>query len=233
MGKDKTRPSLKPFNEWQEELSVGKKHTVIQRGDIVLVSGEDVSDIPGVVGAMVSVATRSHFYHAIIYDRGWRFIHAEIPKVESDNLDAAYFGKSKIALTWVRPRRPDSRPIPAADTGKVIQFAEEQIGKPYDFLATISFVMRSDGLAEIHLPLRKYFRYRNWLQDDDKWYCSELAGAAWYNGAGVIFVDETKNKTYLSPADIYDSLYQDVVCTLKVHEGKFILLTKASLEKPT
>ncbi len=35
-----------------------------------------------------------------------------------------------------------------------------------------------------------------------------------------------KSKTYLSPADIYDSLYQNVVCTLKIQNGEYQLLTK-------
>ncbi len=220
------KPQIRELNPWQDELRLGNRKAVIQRGDILFIAGENVIDITGVFGAAVILVTNNSYYHMALYDHAWRFVHAGWPKVESRDLRSFYLAKSNVTLTWGRPCHPDARPVTEEEARKALDFAEKQIGKSYDVLSNLSFVLRADGLPEIPAFLCKLFQERNWLDDKDKWHCSELVGAAWYHGADVAFVNDMKNKTYLSPADIYDSLYQDVVCTLKIRDGKFKLLTK-------
>jgi len=63
-------------------------------------------------------------------------------------------------------------------------FALRQIGKPYDWTAVLGI-----GL------------HRDW-QDDDKWFCSELAAAS-VAAAGIDLVRKTKNR--ITPQDLYQS----------------------------
>jgi cell wall-associated NlpC family hydrolase len=221
-----TKPRFREINTWQDELRLGSKRAVIQRGDILFIGGENVTDITGVFGTAVTLVTNSPYYHMAIYDHAGRFVHAGWPKVESRDLRVFYLKKSNGILTWGRPRHADGRPVTEEEASKVIAFAEEQIGKPYDVLANLSFLLRVDGLPEIPPFVHKLFQERNWLEDHNRWHCSELVGASWFKAAGVIFVEDMDSKSYLSPADIYDSLYQDVVCTLKLRDGRFKLLTK-------
>ncbi len=220
------RPELREINEWQDELRIGGKRAIIQRGDIMFVAGENITDITGVFGSAVILVTNNPYYHAALYDHAWRFVHAGWPKVESRDLRSFYLKKENVILTWVRPKHPDGRAVTEEETRRAIDFVEDQIGKSYDVLANLSFVLRADGLSEIPPIIHKIFQDRNWLQDKEKWHCSELVGAAWYEAAKVTFVKDMKTKTYLSPADIYDSIYQDLVCTLKIKDGKPKLLTK-------
>ncbi len=218
--------SIREINEWQDELRLGHKKALIQRGDIIFIAAENITDITGVFGSAVILVTNNPYYHMAMYDHSWRFIHAGWPKVESRDLRSFYLTKQNVILTWGRPKHQDGRPVTEKEANSATAFAEEQIGKSYDVLANLSFVLRADGLAEIPPLVHKIFQDRNWLHDRDKWHCSELLGAAWYHAAEVVFVEDVKSKTYLSPADIYDSLYQDLVCTLKIRDGKPTLLTK-------
>ncbi len=220
------KPRFREINHWQDELRLGTKRALIQRGDILFVAGENVTDITGVFGTAVTLVTNSPYYHMGLYDHGGRFVHAGWPKVESRDLRTFYLKKTNVILTWGRPRHHDGSPVTEKEVSEVIRFSEEQIGKPYDVLANLSFLLRADGLPEVPVIMHKLFQERNWLQDSRKWHCSELVGAAWFKATGVSFVEDMKSKTYLSPADIYDSLYQDVVCTLKLRDGRFRLLTK-------
>jgi uncharacterized protein YycO len=222
----KPKPRLREINTWQDELILGAKRAVIQRGDVVFVAGQNVNNIVGVFGAVVTLVTHNQYYHVLLYDHAWRFVHAGWPKVESQDLRGFYLKEADVSLTWGRPKHQDGRQVSAEEAKKVINFVETQIGKPYDVLANLSFLLRMDGLPEIPPLVQKLFQDRNWLHDRNKWHCSELVGAAWFHGAGVSFVKDVKSKTYLSPADIYDSLYQDLVCTLRKREGKYTLLTK-------
>jgi hypothetical protein len=220
------KPRIREINTWRDELILGTKRAVIQRGDVVFVAGQDVNNIVGVFGAVVTLVTRNQYYHVLLYDHAWRFVHAGWPKVESQDIRGSYLKEADVSLTWGRPRHRDGQPISEEEAKKVIDFAEAEIGKPYDVLANLSFLLRMDGLPEIPPLVQKMFQDRNWLEDRNKWHCSELVGAAWFHGASISFVEDVKSKTYLSPADIYDSLYQDVVCTLKLRDGRFKLLTK-------
>lgn len=220
------KPRIRELNTWQDELTLGTKKTTVQRGDIIFVGGENISDVVGVFGSAVTLVTHNPYYHMLLYDHAWRFVHAGWPRVESRDLRSFYLNKSNVVLTWGRPRHHDGTSVTADEAQKVISFAEAEIGKPYDVLANLSFLLRMDGLSEMPPLVHKIFQERNWLEDRNKWHCSELVGAAWYHGAGVSFVEDMKSKIYLSPADIYDSLYQDVVCTLKLRDGRFRLLTK-------
>lgn len=226
MGIFETKPRIREINQWQDEIRMGRKRAVIQRGDILFIAGENVSDVTGLFGSAVILITHNPYYHMGIYDHGWRFVHAGWPKVESRDLRSYYLKKSDVTITWGRPKHPDLSPVTPGEVRKALDFAEKQIGKSYDVLANLSFIFRADGLPEIPPVVKKIFQERNWLQDGKRWHCSELVGAAWFHGADVTFVKDMKNKTYLSPADIYDSLYQDLVCTLKKRDGKITLLTK-------
>jgi hypothetical protein len=219
-------PVLSPINDWQEKLSFAGKEAIIQRGDIVLIAGENIDDLADLMASVVTMVTRSIYYHAIVYDHDWNFIHAFATEVFRDNIENFFFKRTNVTLTWLRPKHLDNSAATEDETQEVIEFATEQLGKPYDLLANVAFLLRADGLPGIPEFIQKLFQNRNWLHDKGKWHCSELAGASWYNTCGVQFVVDMKSKTYLSPADIYDSLFQDVVCTLKIVNGEFEMLTK-------
>ena len=59
--------------------------------------------------------------------------------------------------------------LPAGDPAAVIAAAASQIGKPYDWTALWSFVIR-----------------RDW-QEDDSWFCSELVAWAFAQGGSPLF----------------------------------------------
>ncbi|OGD79071.1 MAG: hypothetical protein A2Y64_06720 [Candidatus Coatesbacteria bacterium RBG_13_66_14] len=221
-------PALSELDEWREVLFLGPSRLAeIHRGDVVLVTDENVDDIAEVMGALVTMVTHSVYYHALVYDHAWRFIHAFATRVFADDIQGFYLGKTNVTLTWLRPRHSDpAKIIGREETAAVVEFARRQIGKPYDLWANLAFLFRADGMSRAPDWLHALFQNRNWLDDHGKWHCSELVGAAWWHGCGVRFTDDMKSETFLSPADIGDSIYGDVVCTLKIRNGEYQLLTK-------
>jgi len=67
----------------------------------------------------------------------------------------------------------------------VLEFCFSQIGKPYDFVGLASFLLYKE------------------LQDDDRWFCSELAYIA-YKQAGIRLQRRVK-QDFISPRDLYIS----------------------------
>lgn len=67
----------------------------------------------------------------------------------------------------------------------VVKFCLSQIGKPYDFVGLASFLFYKE------------------LQQDDKWFCSELAYIA-YKQAGIRLQRRVK-QDFISPRDLYIS----------------------------
>ncbi|MCK4594708.1 hypothetical protein KAU45_09410 [bacterium] len=63
-----------------------------------------MDDITEVMGAVVTLVTHSVYYHALVYDHDWSFIHAFATKVFRDNIADFYLKKTNVALTWLRPR---------------------------------------------------------------------------------------------------------------------------------
>jgi hypothetical protein len=224
----RTTPALSELDEWREVLFLGPyKRAEIHRGDVVLVTDEDVDDVAEVMGAVVTMVTHSVYYHALVYDHAWHFIHAFATEVFADDIRDFYLKKTNVTLTWLRPRHADpGRTIGAGETAAVVEFARRQVGKPYDLWANLAFLFRADGVSRVPDWLRTLFQNRNWLEDHGKWHCSELAAAAWWSGCGVRFTDDMQSKTFLSPADLSDSIYGDVVCSLKIKNGGYQLLTK-------
>jgi len=223
---------LTPINDWQEELSLNGKKTLIQRGDIILDAGP-VDGFVGIFTLMIRLVTESPYHHAMFYDHDWRVVHATWPHVQSNYLQCLYLQKPDLILSWVRPKfhkKEDGAvktwPVTAADAAKALKFAEKQIGDHYDLIANAGFLFRADGLPGMPHELQELFQNRNWLASHDEWYCSELASAAWWFGAKLALVDDMQSKDFLSPADIYDSLYLDLVCTLIVENGEAVLYTK-------
>jgi hypothetical protein len=184
---------------------------------------------------MIRLVTENPYHHAMFYDHNWRVVHATWPHVQSNYLQCLYLQKPEVTLTWVRPKyhKLDKKTgkitytkVKSADASKGLAFAERQIGDHYDLIGNVGFLFRADGLPDMPPELRKIFQNRDWLSDRDKWFCSELASGAWWLGAGLELVDDMRQKDFLSPADIYNSLYHDVVCTLQITNGKASFYTK-------
>lgn len=216
---------LKAINSWQDIISLDGKSATIQRGDIVLDAGP-AQGVIKVFSAMIAMVTNSPYHHAMLYDCGWNVVHATWPKVERNSLENLYLNQPDAVLTWARPRFNDARQVTEANAKKALAFASKQIGCDYDLIANAGFLFRADGLPGMPLAIEKLFQDRNWLADHKKWHCSELAAGAWWLGAGLELVKDMRQKDFLSPADIYTSLYHDVVCTLIIKDGKPRLYTK-------
>jgi hypothetical protein len=227
-------PELEPVPGcagWREYIVLGDRRALIQRGDVMLLTGQRVDEISELFAAAVTYFTRSVYYHAMVYDHDWRFWHAFETRVFRAAVPGFFFNETEVALSWLRPRRRDGRPLTRADTARVVNFCRRQNGKKYDLWANAAFLFRADGMmwipARIRPILWRLFQDRNWLRNPNRWHCSELAAAAWLVGAGVNFVDGMKQKIFVSPADIYDSIYTELVCTIKLSGGAFELLTAA------
>ena len=67
----------------------------------------------------------------------------------------------------------------------VVKFCFSQIGKPYDFVGLGSFLLYKE------------------LQNDDRWFCSELAYVA-YKQAGIRLIRRVK-QDFVSPRDLFIS----------------------------
>lgn len=67
----------------------------------------------------------------------------------------------------------------------VVDFCFSQIGKPYDFVGLGSFLLYKE------------------MQNDDRWFCSELAYVA-YKQAGIRLIRRVK-QDFVSPRDLYIS----------------------------
>ncbi len=216
---------LAKINPWQDKISLAGKSAVIQRGDIVLDAGP-AQGIVKVFSAMIAMVTNSPYHHAMLYDCDWKVVHATWPKVERNSLESLYLNQPDAVLTWVRPKFKDGRAVTKAEAKKALAFAAKQIGRDYDVIANVGFLLRSDGLPGMPLDIEKLFQERNWLADHSKWHCSELAGGAWSLTVGLDLVEDMTQKDFLSPADIYTSLYHDIVCSLVIKDGKAKLYTK-------
>lgn len=226
------RPKLEPVpgaESWREHIVLGDRRALIQRGDVLLVAGQRVDELSEAFGALVTYFTRSVYYHAMVYDHAWNFWHAFQTHVFQTNVPDFFFKETDVALSWLRPRRRDGRPLTSSDTARVVDFCRRQNGKKYDLWANLGFLFRADGTMWIPACIRpilwRLFQDRNWLRNPNRWHCSELVAGAWLVGASVEFVEGMQQKIFVSPADIYDSLYTELVCTLKISGGAFQLLT--------
>jgi len=233
-------PELEPvpgYEDWREYIILGDRRAMIQRGDIMLLTGQRVDEIAELFAAAVTYFTRSVYYHAMIYDHRWKFWHAYETSVFSARVPEFFFNETEVSLSWLRPRRHDGGPITGLDTARVVNFARRQNGKKYDLWANAAFLFRADGMMWIPACIRpilwNLFQNRNWLRNPNRWHCSELAAASWLMGADVTFVDGMKQKIFVSPADLYDSIYTELVCTLRLSGGAFQLLTASQTKKET
>lgn len=217
---------IRELDSLTDELAVGEKRSVIQKGDIVFARADDVTDETMIFGSIVRYVTRSPFYHMVLYDHAGRFVHAGWPRVENNSLWVYFLPKPNITLCWGRPLYPDGRQVGAGEGARAIAYARTQIGKRYDIGANIPFVFRDDGLRKTPGFIRRMFRFRNRMRNLRRWQCSGIIAAAWFHASGITFTDNVKDIIYLSPADMYESIYCRQICTLKIVDGKPRLLTK-------
>lgn len=210
---------LKKVNTWQDEISLGGVTAVIQRGDIILDAGP-AQGVSKVFCEMITNVTNSPYHHAMLYDCSWNVVHATWPEVESNSLENLYLNRPDAVLTWVRPKFKSGKAVTESDAKKTLKFALDQKGHDYDMIANAGFLFRADGLPGVPAEMEKLFQNRDWLNNQEKWFCSELASGAWWYGAKLELVEDMLQKDFLSPADIYTSVYHDIVCTLMIKGGK-------------
>ncbi|GEM_PF-1552888 len=224
-----SRIKIREIDSYRDELILGEKRMSLQTGDLVFVKADDVTDETILFGGIVKLLTRSPFYHMIIYDHGGRFVHAGWPKVEVNNLWRIFLRKPNISLFWGRPLHHNGREVAAEEGARAVAFAKREIGKRYDIGANISYLFRSDGMQKTPMILRKVFDNNNYFRNRRRWQCSGIVCAAWYDAAGILFGDNINDITYLSPADIYESIYCKLLCTLEIIHGEARLLTKRTV----
>lgn len=123
----------------------------------------------GIIPWLIKLITFSKWNHSAIYieEEGLVFESDIKPGVRSMTLEEflVRYPNNEIIEVWV------PNPRAAAD------FVKAQLGKPYDWTAIFSFLLR-----------------RNW-QEDDKWFCSELVEATILAGGLKRFRDSTNRIT--------------------------------------
>jgi uncharacterized protein YycO len=82
--------------------------------------------------------------------------------------------------------------VPDDVGGKVIAFANEQLGKPYDYKSILGFIIK-----------------RDWT-DDEAWFCSELVAAAFLNAGFPLLRTEECNQVSPSTLSLSPYLVQQV-----------------------
>ena len=136
--------------------------------------------------------TSDSFISWFIRQRTWgRYSHVQIivstePEISVVSADANGFycravhedEKNKYAIMTYPG-------ITESERDSIVKFSLSQIGKSYDFIGLASFLVYKE------------------LQNDDRWFCSELAYVA-YKQAGVRLVRRVK-QDFVSPRDLYIS----------------------------
>jgi uncharacterized protein YycO len=117
-------------------------------------------------GYLIRLGTKSSWCHVdLLFDDG-TLIGATGKGVQKLTL------QERLADKHIFRYRIDEIPLPYEESARL--FAEQQVGKPYDYTAVFAFA----------LPFRE-----NWNQDN-KWFCSELAAATIGRGGTQIAREE-------------------------------------------
>lgn len=220
------RIRIRELSLLQDELSVGNKKVIIQKGDLVFARVDDVLDKSAALGGPVRLVTRSPYYHMLIYNHAAKFVHAFWPATEENDLFDFYLKRPNLLLAFGRPLHKDFSEATPEEGSRAVEYSKTQIGKPYDVGANFSYLFRTDGVQKMPYFLRRFFDKSNRLRSSRKWQCSGLACAAWFNAAGIEFADNLQDYIYLSPADMAESNYTRLYAYLKVSDGEPTLLKK-------
>lgn len=133
-------------------------------------------------GWIIRVGTRSEWSHCdMLFDDGTLIGSTGAHGVEKITLDERFNGPYDIYKY-----RIDEIKLTPEEEAKAREFAEAQVGKPYDFTAVFAFA----------LPWRE-----NWSAKR-KWFCSELIAAA-INSTGRVFARKDAHR--VTPAYIDES----------------------------
>ena len=125
----------------------------------------------GIMGRAIKWQTRSPWSHALL-------VYGKEGYCEQWNVIEAYQGKGVLHRPFV-PVGEDRdtvlfrvrHPFAQSSERRILDFAERQIGKPYDWTMVARFVSRRQESRET----------------SGKWFCSELAYAAfWYSGIELL-----------------------------------------------
>lgn len=149
-------------------LNIQYKHT--KKGTIMIL----FCNTSGVVAAGVRYMTRSKFCHVALEFNGKVIQANSIVGVHETTIDELKKEYSTI----------ESYEINHDINEKAYAFAKTQLGKPYDYLAIIAFLVD-----------------RDW-QSRDKWFCSELVAYALKQSGVELFNPKTKINQ-ISPEDLY------------------------------
>jgi uncharacterized protein YycO len=140
--------------------------------------------------------TSTSFFSAIIRARTWgKFSHVQIitnPKSEPHGkIEVISADPEGVTLRDAREEEFNNYAIltypqmTLRERRNVLEFCVSQIGKPYDFVGLASFLFYKE------------------LQDENRWFCSELAYVA-YKHAGIRLQRRVK-QDFISPRDLYIS----------------------------
>lgn len=130
---------------------------------------------PSIYSRIVRVATWSDYSHVDVAMPDGTFIGAEIGR------GVTRFGQDALLRNCTHLNYVEAKGVNEA---AVYEFLLQQIGKPYDITAIFGMVMR-----------------RDW-QEDDSWFCSELASAALLAG-GLSVMRKRANR--ITPQNLFES----------------------------
>ena len=161
-------------------------HTGGNIGQVGIVTGN-----PGWYGRAVQFFTRSPAFHTVIGISDTVCVSAITPRVTLDPI-GKYDG-----ILWT------SIPLTGQDAEQVVDFACEQVGKPYAYL-DILFILVTI-VTGTHTP--RWVTRR--LQKPDRWFCSELCDAALLHAGINLFPG--RPDCAVTPADFYQAAHREAV----------------------
>ena len=158
-------------------------------------------DLSLVKPADLFFTTSNNLISNIIRFKTWgKFSHVQIvtKTIDDYNLEVISADAEGVMLRDVREEEWENFAILTypemldIERENVLKFCFSQIGKPYDFIGLSSFLLYKE------------------LQNDSKWFCSELAYVA-YKQAGIRLQRRLK-QDFVSPRDLYLSpILKDVI----------------------
>jgi uncharacterized protein YycO len=163
---------------------------VLELGDIICTTGN------AAISKAIRAVTGSQVSHTMMVSGGGKVIESVGEGVRECSLDDAFqTGGAKLAIVFRAPG------LTEGVAHKVVDYARQQVtaGRKYDIRGIIA--QAGYQLDRIFFSEEQAQRANLWLQDENKFFCSELIAAA-YEDAGHPLV--TGSPTAVSPQTIVE-----------------------------